>query len=239
MILFRSILFAAFFYVFTALCAVIASIISITVPPWLPGFTRAWSRAWLAVYAAICHVKYEVRGMEQMPRGGCILAMKHQSVWDTCALFAIFDRPVYVLKRELMFIPFFGWALARLGCIAVRRGTGRAALETMIEGTRVAVSQGKQVVIFPEGTRTMPGAAPAYKSGIGYLYMALAAPIVPVALNSGLLWPRRTFLRPPGTIRVEILARIEPGMERKDMFDLMVTQIEAASQRLSARGAGA
>jgi 1-acyl-sn-glycerol-3-phosphate acyltransferase len=158
--------------------------------------------------------------------------VKHQSVWDTCALFAIFDRPVFVLKSELMFIPFFGWALARLGCIPVKRGTGKSALDNMVQGTRVALSQNKQVVIFPEGTRTMIGQAPNYKSGISHLYTALEVTCIPVALNSGALWPRHSFLRPPGIISLEVLAAIPPGLERKDMFDLLVSKIEDASARL-------
>jgi 1-acyl-sn-glycerol-3-phosphate acyltransferase len=125
------------------------------------------------MYRKICGVSYEVRGRENVPAGGCVIAMKHQSVWDTCAMFAIFDRPVYVLKSELMFIPFFGWALARLGCIPVKRGTGKSALDTMVRGTRAALAKGQQVVIFPEGTRTRVGQPANYKTGT-----FLAAPIV-------------------------------------------------------------
>jgi 1-acyl-sn-glycerol-3-phosphate acyltransferase len=185
------------------------------------------------MYHAICGVNYEVRGKENIPHGGCLLAMKHQSVWDTCALFAIFDRPVFVLKSELMFIPFFGWALARLGCIPVKRGTGKSALDNMVRGTRIALTQNKQVVIFPEGTRTMIGQAANYKTGISHLYTALEVTCVPVALNSGALWPRRKFLRPPGTIVLEVLSPISPGFGRKEMFDLMVGKIEEASARLA------
>ena len=126
MLVLRSLIFSILFYGFFALCAVIAAAISLISPKSLAPFTRSWSRAWLAMYRAICGVNYEVRGKENIPLGGCLLAVKHQSVWDTCALFAIFDHPVYVLKSELMFIPFFGWALARLGCIPVKRGTGKS-----------------------------------------------------------------------------------------------------------------
>ena len=232
MLALRSLLFSILFYVFFAVCAVAATAISLISPRSLPPFARFWSRTWLAMYRTICGVTYEVRGIENVPHGGCLLAVKHQSVWDTCALFAIFDRPVFVLKSELMFIPFFGWALARLGCIPVKRGTGKSALDNMVRGTRVALSQNKQVVIFPEGTRTMIGQAPNYKSGIGYLYTALEVTCIPVALNSGALWPRRSFLRPPGIISLEVLAPIPPGMERKEMFDLLVSKIEDASARL-------
>jgi 1-acyl-sn-glycerol-3-phosphate acyltransferase len=232
MLILRSLLFSILFYGFFAVCAVAATGISLISPKSLPSFTRFWSRAWLAMYRAICGVNYEVRGKENIPHGGCLLAVKHQSVWDTCALFAIFDRPVYVLKSELMFIPFFGWALARLGCIPVKRGTGKSALDNMVQGTRTALTQGKQVVIFPEGTRTMIGQPASYKTGISHLYVALGVTCVPVALNSGAFWPRRKFLRPPGTIVVEVLAPISPGFGRKEMFDLMVGKIESASERL-------
>jgi 1-acyl-sn-glycerol-3-phosphate acyltransferase len=225
-------MFSILFYVFFAVSAVAATAISLISPRSLPPFARFWSRTWLAMYRTICGVTYEVRGTENIPHGGCLLAVKHQSVWDTCALFAIFDRPVFVLKSELMFIPFFGWALARLGCIPVKRGTGKSALDNMVRGARVALSQNKQVVIFPEGTRTMIGQAPNYKSGISHLYTALEVTCIPVALNSGALWPRRSFLRPPGIISIEVLAPIPPGLDRKEMFDLLVSKIEDASARL-------
>jgi 1-acyl-sn-glycerol-3-phosphate acyltransferase len=232
MLVLRSLVFSILFYGFFAVSAVAAAAISLISPRSLPPFTRFWSRTWLAMYRTICRVNYEVRGKENMPQGGCLLAVTHQSVWDTCALFAIFDRPVYVLKSELMFIPFFGWALARLGCIPVKRGTGKSALDNMVRGTRIALAQNKQVVIFPEGTRTMVGQAANYKTGISHLYTALEVACIPVALNSGTLWPRRKFLRPPGTISIEVLAPIPPGLDRKEMFDLLVGKIEEASERL-------
>jgi 1-acyl-sn-glycerol-3-phosphate acyltransferase len=230
----RSIVFAVLFYGLFAIAAPLAALLSIVLPRSLPGFARAWSQTWLAVYRGVCGVSYEIRGREFLPRGGCVLAMKHQSVWDTCALFAIFDRPVYVFKSELRWIPFFGWSLMRLGCVPVKRGTGKFALDDMVAGTRIALAQSKQVVIFPEGTRTMVGQQPKYKTGISYLYEQLGVACVPVALNSGLLWPRRKFLRPPGRIVVEILPPIAPGMPRKEMLDHLVSVIEAASNRLAA-----
>src|SRR5882724_340676 len=233
MLVLRSLIFSILFYAYFAASAVAAAAISLISPKSLAPFTRSWSRSWLAMYRAICGVNYEVRGKENIPHGGCLLAVKHQSVWDTCALFAIFDRPVYVLKSELMFIPFFGWALARLGCTPVKRGTGKSALDNMVRGTRFALTESKQVVIFPEGTRTMIGQAPNYKTGISHLYTALEVACIPVALNSGALWPRRKFLRPPGTISVEVLSPIPPGLGRKEMFDLLAGTIEAASERLS------
>jgi 1-acyl-sn-glycerol-3-phosphate acyltransferase len=239
MLALRSFVFAVLFYALFSVSAPFAALLSIVLPRSLPGFARAWSRAWLSIYAAVCGVSYEVRGREHLPKGGCVLAMKHQSVWDTCALFAIFDRPVYVFKNELRWIPFFGWSLLRLGCVPVKRGKGKLALDDMVAGTRIALAENKQVVIFPEGTRTMIGQPPKYKTGISYLYEQLGVACVPVALNSGLLWPRRSFLRPPGRIVVEILPAILPGMPRKEMLDHLVEVIESASNRLAGLGANA
>jgi 1-acyl-sn-glycerol-3-phosphate acyltransferase len=161
--------------------------------------------------------------------------MKHQSTWDTFAMFAVFREPVFVFKSELARIPFFGWTLLRLGCIPVDRGTGRAALESMIQGTAAAVARGKQVVIFPEGTRGSVGAPATYKSGVSHLYHAIGGNFVPVALNSGLYWPRHQFLRPPGIITVEILPLIPPDLPRKEMQSRITDDIERASQRLCQR----
>lgn len=236
MLFLRSLLFNAFLYAFTTLCSIIAMLIAISIPRHLPGFARWWSRAWLKVYEILCGVSYQVRGREHLPEGGCVIAMKHQSTWDTFAMFAIFREPVFVFKSELARIPFFGWALLRLGCIPVDRGSGRAALEGMIQGTAAACAAGKQVVIFPEGTRGVIGTPPTYKSGVSHLYQAIGGVFMPVALNSGLLWPRRKFLRPPGTITVDILPAIPPGLPRKDMQQRLVDDIETASLKLLGGG---
>jgi 1-acyl-sn-glycerol-3-phosphate acyltransferase len=232
MLALRSLLFAVLFYGLFAVSAIAAAVISVVMPKSLAPFAALWSRTWLAMYRRICGVSYEVRGRENLPAGGCLLAIKHQSVWDTCAMFAIFERPVFVLKNELMFIPFFGWALARLGCVPVKRGTGKSALDNMVRGTRKALGQGKQVVIFPEGTRTRVGDSASYKSGISHLYKDLEVACVPVALNSGMFWPRHSFLRPPGVVRMQILPMIPPGMARKQMFELLVERIEGATRQL-------
>jgi 1-acyl-sn-glycerol-3-phosphate acyltransferase len=228
-------IFNVFLYVFTAICSITAMLIAIFRPRQLPAFARGWSQAWLKVYEAVCGVSYEVKGREHLPQGGCVIAMKHQSTWDTFAMFAIFREPVFVFKSELARIPFFGWTLLRMGCIPVKRGAGKAALGSMIQGTVAACSLGKQVVIFPEGTRGVVGQAAAYKTGVSHLYQAIGGAFVPVALNSGLLWPRRNFLRPPGVITVEILPPIPPGLPRKDMQQRLEDDIERASERLSGR----
>jgi 1-acyl-sn-glycerol-3-phosphate acyltransferase len=232
MILIRSLAFNIFLYVFTALCSVLAMCSAIFWPSRLAMVSRLWSHGWLRGYRLLCGVTFRVRGAEHVPDGGCIIAMKHQSIWESLAAFAIFRQPIFVLKRELMWIPIFGWVMKRIGCISVKRGAGKSALDSMIRGAHGACARGNQIVIFPEGTRSAPGAPPAYKSGVSHLYKALQIPCVPVALNSGLLWPRRRFLRPPGVITVEILPPIPVGLSRRQMFEQLVRDIEAGCRRL-------
>lgn len=232
----RSLVFNVFFYLFTALCSVLAMLLAIVWPSRLMKMARLWSVGWLYFYKLICGVRYEVYGTENVPSGTCIIAMKHQSIWESCAVFAIFGRPIFVLKSELMWIPIFGWVMRRIGCISIRRGAGRSALASMIRGARQALARGNQIVIFPEGTRSVPGAQPSYKSGVSHLYATLQVSCVPVALNSGVLWPRRRFLRPPGLITVSILPAIPAGLPRQQMLDHMILGIETACQQLNGEG---
>src|ERR1700678_2731253 len=232
MLFLRSLIFNVFLYVFTALSSIVAIVIAMLRPRKSAAFARWWSRAWLKVYEIVCGVSYQVKGREHLPEGGCVIAMKHQSTWDTFAMFAIFPEPVFVFKSELARIPFFGWTLLRMGCIPIKRGTGKLALDSMIQGTVAACSRGQQVVVFPEGTRGVVGQPATYKSGVSHLYQAMGGVVVPVALNSGLFWPRRGFLRRPGIITLEILPPIPPGLDRKDMQQRLVDDIETASQRL-------
>ena len=234
MLIARSLAFNVFLYVFTAICSVIAMLAAIFWPSKLAAVARRWSQGWLFAYRVICGVSLRVRGAEHMPTGPCIIAMKHQSTWDTFALFAIFERPIFVLKSELMWVPVFGWVLKWLGCIAVKRGTGKLAVESMIRGARIAIARGNQIVVFPEGTRSRVGVASEYKSGVSHLYGALDVACVPVGLNSGLFWPRRSILRRPGVITVEILPPLPPGLPRREMFERVVNDIETTSQRLNA-----
>jgi 1-acyl-sn-glycerol-3-phosphate acyltransferase len=236
MLVVRSLVFNVFFYVFTALCSVVAMLLAIVWPSRLMKMARLWSLGWLYSYKLICGVRYEVYGTENVPSGPCIIAMKHQSIWESCAVFAIFGRPIFVLKSELMWIPIFGWVMKRIGCISIRRGAGRLALASMIRGAREALVRGNQIVIFPEGTRSAPGAQPSYKSGVSHLYTDLQVSCVPVALNSGILWPRRRFVRPPGLITVSILPAIPAGLPRQQMLDQVILDIETACERLNGEG---
>ena len=170
----------------------------------------------------------------KIPKTPCIVACKHQSLWETFALNAVLDDPIYVLKRELMWIPLFGWYMWKAGSIPVDRSAGMAALARMTAHAQKALAgpRPRQLVIFPEGTRRPPGAEPAYKPGIVHLYNRAGLPCVPVALNSGVFWPRRSLRRLPGTIVVEFLDPIPAGLDRKNFLPRLQDAIETACARL-------
>jgi 1-acyl-sn-glycerol-3-phosphate acyltransferase len=228
----RSIVFAIAFYVTTALFLVLGS--------WLFFAPRSWAMLGLKTHAQVCTwllakivgTKMEVRGREKLPLGPCLVAAKHQSAWDTFALIPLFRDPAIVLKDELKWIPFYGWFCVKFEHILVKRDKGASALKTMVRDARNRAAEGREIFIFPEGTRRPPGAEPDYKSGYVALYEGLDLPCVPVALNSGLFWPRRQLIRFPGTIVVEFLDPIPPGLPRKEFRRILETNLEAATHRL-------
>jgi 1-acyl-sn-glycerol-3-phosphate acyltransferase len=197
---------------------------------------KIWARVTLWLLRVIAGTKVEYRGRERIPPGGLLVAAKHQSAWETFALIPLFEDPTFILKRELMWIPIFGWYLMKARCVPIDRRAGSQALTLMNQRAREEVQAGRQILIFPEGTRKAPGARPAYKYGVAHLYENLGVPCLPIALNSGLYWPRRSFLRRPGTIRAEILEPIAPGMPRDAFFPLLQSEVETASNQLLAEG---
>jgi len=157
-----------------------------------------WGRLNLFLLRVICGVKYEVRGREKIPKGRPLLvAAKHQSAWETFALLHLFDDPLFIVKRELMWIPIFGWLMIKGRMVPVDRSAGGQALNAMTDRARIELADNRQLIIFPEGTRRAAGAEPRYKHGVVHLYASMQVPCVPVALNSGLFWPRRSILRIP------------------------------------------
>jgi 1-acyl-sn-glycerol-3-phosphate acyltransferase len=198
---------------------------------------RLWSRSSLFLLQAICGLSAEFRGLENIPRGACIVAPKHQSFWETFALVPYMEDFSYVLKRELTYIPVFGWYLLRAEQIAIDRANVRTALRELAVRARTLFAEGRKLFIFPEGTRRAPGAPPAYKAGVAFVYEKTGVPCLPVALNAGLFWPRRRFLRFPGTIVVEFLPPIAPGMERDAFLRELEQRIESATARLIAEAA--
>ncbi len=232
MIALRSLVFNIVFYV-NMIVLMLLAIPTLLMPRGaLVWFVRMWSTTSLWWLKVICGTTVEFRGLENIPKGGALVASKHQSLWETFALFQILDDPTFVLKRELQWIPFFGWYTIKYRAIPVNRGGGSNALQEMNRQAAEQARHGRQIVIFPEGTRRAPGAEPAYKYGIAHMYERIGMPCVPIALNSGLFWPRRKFLRFPGVITVEVLPPIPPGLPREEFFRLLQDRIETASQRL-------
>ena len=182
----------------------------------------------------IVGTKLEVRGREKLPGGACLVAAKHQSAWETFGLIPLFRDPALLMKRELFWIPLHGWFSSKFEMIPVDRDKGPAALRGMLREAKKRVAQGREIIIFPEGTRRVPGAPSDYKTGVLLLYEALGIPCVPLALNSGVFWPRRSFVRKPGTIIVEFLDPIPPGLPRAEFLERLIAAIEAASARLLA-----
>lgn len=228
----RSLLYAAAFYVTTALFLVFGS--------WLFVAPRSWAMEGLRIHGlvctwlleVICGTRLEVRGLEKLPRGPCLVVSKHQSAWDTFGLVPLFRDPAIVLKDELKWIPFYGWFCVKFEHILVRRDRAAAALKQMIADAQDRAKNGREVFIFPEGTRRAPGDAPDYKPGYVGLYEGLGLPCYPLALNSGLYWPRRKLRRYPGTIIVEILDPLPPGLPRKEFRAQLEARLEAACDRL-------
>lgn len=232
MTLLRSIAYAVAFYVTTALFLLLGSWLLLAPRAWAMAGLRAHARTCLWLLRWIAGTKLEVRGREHLQDGACLVASKHQSAWDTFALVPVFRDPALVMKAELMRIPFYGWFSHKFGMIPVARETGPSALREMLREARDRIAQHREIVVFPEGTRRPPGAPPDYKPGVLMLYDQLKLPCVPVALNSGLFWPRRSIMRYPGTIIVEILEPIPAGLKRKDFAVRIEQAIESASARL-------
>ena len=200
---------------------------------------KLWAKSAGAVMRLTAGINVEIRGAQYLNDGPLLIASKHQSLWETFALLPLFRDPAVILKKELTYIPLFGWFALKFNHITVDRSAGSAALRAMLDQARKACEDNRQIVIFPEGTRKAPGAEPDYKPGVAALYKATKIPCVPVALNSGLYWPRRSFIRHPGTIIVEFLPPIAPGLNRKEFMQKVETEIETATTRLVAEGRAA
>jgi 1-acyl-sn-glycerol-3-phosphate acyltransferase len=229
----RSALFALALLVFTPPYAVCSLL---TFP--LPRVARnrvisGWARTVILLARWLCGIRWKVEGREHLPRRPAVILAQHQSAWETMAFQAIFPPQVYVLKRELLWIPFFGWGLAMTSPIAIDRGKGTSALRQLARKGKERLAQGFWVVIFPEGTRTAPGERRKYQLGGAWLAAASGAPVVPVAHNAGLVWPRNAFLKRPGTITVRIGPAIEPaGLEPNAINDLVAKWIEEQQETL-------
>jgi len=233
-VLLRSILFNVALYVnFLAQAIVFSPVLLLPERCFWP-IGRFWVRSTLWLHRTITGIDDEIRGRENIPTGGFIVAGKHQSAWETLRLVELFPRPSFIMKRSLLWVPLFGWYLKKAGMIPIDRGGGAAALAAMTEHARRAMREERQIIIFPEGTRRPPLAKPQYRHGVARLYRDLGVPCLPVALNSGLFWPRRSLTHRRGTILLNCLPPIPPGRDPEAMAKDLQETIESATEALIA-----
>jgi 1-acyl-sn-glycerol-3-phosphate acyltransferase len=235
-VILRSILFNILFYMNLIALLVVALITLVLPRRAVLRMAELWGRVSVWLLRIVCGTKVELRGLGNLRSGALIVASKHQSTWETFALLRLFDDFTFIVKRELMWLPIFGWCMWKGGMIPVDRGARAQALNDMTERAKAEIGRGRQLIIFPEGTRRFPGAEPRYKFGVAHLYGELGVACVPVALNSGLFWPRRAFRRLPGTIVAEFLPPIEPGLSKEAFLQRLQSDIESATARLIAEG---
>lgn len=211
----RSALFALFFYLGTVVAVSLGAIAALFRRDIVVGVTHGWARFHRWSAATMLGIRTHLEG--EFPAGPVIVAAKHQSMFETVEVLVLLERPAVVLKRELADMPGWGWIARRYGVIRVDRESGAKALRSMLAEARGAIADGRSIVIFPEGTRVLPGQQPPLQAGFAGLYKALGLPVVPVALDSGRLWPRRSFIKRPGTVTFRIGETIPPGLSRAEL----------------------
>jgi len=240
MIWIRSILFNVAFYLVTAVMLV-GSLPIFIFGSQAAGMNvvRSWARVCLCLHEHITGARLEVRGREYMPTGASLVASKHQSSFETIALFPMLSNMTIVMKQSIRSLPLFGPYTVKTGMIHVDREGGAAALRALSARAREEIAKNREIVVFPEGTRRPVDAPPDYQGGVGLLYRSLNVAVVPVALNSGLYWPRRSLLHYPGTIVIEFLPPIPPGLDTRTFLTRLQDTIETASNRLAAEGRAA
>lgn len=233
MIVLRSVLFNTVFYLNLILQMIVLTPVYFLLPRKKAyAIPKNWARSCHWLFEKIVGTTFEIEGLENIPKGGYIFAPKHQSFWDAYALLPWLDDPLYILKRELTWIPLFGWYIKKQRMVPVNRSARGKVMAAVMQRTKEEMDTGRQLIIYPEGTRRPPGAPPEYKYGIARLYRDLEAPVVPVVMHPGLFWPRRKFIRYPGHFKVRILPPIEAGMDPDAFLAHLVEVMEAESDRL-------
>ncbi len=234
MILVRSVIYVAIFYAWSVVCAFLMLPLLWAPRRWTLRAMALWARVVIWLLAVICGVKVSFRGLENLPAGGALVAAKHQCMFDTMAPLTVFTDPAYVMKRELLRIPFYGWFSVKAGMIELDRTGGAGAMRKLIVDARARLKEARQLVIFPEGTRTPPGTYTPYQPGVAGIYRDLGLPCTLMATNSGAHWPPHGILRRPGVIVYEFLEPIPAGLPRQEFMRELETRIETASRRLLA-----
>ena len=230
----KSFIFSLFFYGWCLLCFLLCLPLLAGPRGWVRKAGQVWLKGIDVLLKRIIGLSYTAIGTEHIPPHPLLYAVKHQSSWETLILLLCIPNGVFILKRELLLLPFLGWYLKKTGQIAIDRGAGPTALKSILRRSKEAVSQGLSPIIFPEGTRVAPGYKKPYQPGIAALYKELNLPVIPVALNSGLFWPRDSFIKKQGNITLRFLPGIEPGLSRKDFMLELEKRIEEASNQLLA-----
>lgn len=237
LIFIRSLIFNIIFYItaFTALG--LTSVFGWFLPTKI--VTGFWNEVMIVFFRYllrfVCGLKIEVRGKENILKGqGALYASRHQSELETYMLTSfIKGGATFIFKKELSYIPFFGWAVAAYGSIPVDRSGGSSAMKKMLEVAKTFIAKGRSIIIFPEGTRTKPGKVVDYKPGVAFLYQNIDAPLIPVAHNTGLFWKKRSFLRYPGKIIFEFMPPIEKKLDKRDFMDKLRNIIEAKCSEIN------
>lgn len=235
MIFIRSLIFNILFYaVFILMMLIGAPLLLVRRRQLVLGWVKVWARVSVAMLRLICGTRIEFRNLHLKPTGASIMAIKHQSFLETFALIPVLDDFSYILKKELLGIPFFGWYVRVTEQIAVDRARKGAALTDLQRAVREKLADGRQILIFPEGTRRPVGAPAHYKSGIAALCAVADVPCTPVALNTGLFWPRNGFYKRPGTVIIEFLPPISGALDKGEFMRDLTAAIESASNALVA-----
>ncbi len=236
MIYLRSILFNGTFYLWSVFMNVLW-IPSLALPGGATELGQTyWARGINVLLRLVAGIRVEIRGQENVPQGPVLMAAKHQSAWDTMIFHIITHHPAMVMKKELLAVPIYGWYCRKTKMVPIDRKQGVKSLRDMIAAAKEAAKDGRPIIIFPQGRRVAPGVSAPYLPGVAALYGPLGLPCVPIALNSGLFWKHRSFLKPPGTIVLEFLPPIPAGLKRKEFMAVLEERIETASGRLAAEG---
>ena len=228
----RSLVYQVLFHLWTAFIAIFGLPVLFLPQRFVWALSPLWGIVSFRILRRITGLGYRLEGTENVATTPVIYASKHQSAWDTMIYPHILQNPIIVLKKELLSVPFYGWYLNKYGSISIDRSGGAKALRAMVQDARDALVFGRSIVVFPEGTRTVPGEHVKYQSGVAALYRELGVPVVPVALNSGLFWRRRSIIRKPGTIVLRFLPAIPPGLDRKSFMVRLERDIEEAQTEL-------
>jgi len=232
----RSLLFVTWFYMVSIPLALGFTLLLLAPRSGMTLALKIWARLVTVGLHYLARIRVEIRGLEHAPTGPALIAAKHQGMFDTIGPFNVLPDACYVLKKELMSVPFYGWEATKAKMIPVDRDAHAKALKDLVRTARERLTEDRQIVIFPEGTRKSPGDPPDYKPGVAALYRDLGLPCTPMATNSGVHWPPHGILRRPGTIVFEFLPAIPAGLKRADFMRELEERIETASNALLAEG---